>query len=62
MDRQVATNLRAPTRLPAGLSCPGCQSERPKPSLLTLDVAYYRCEDCGEMWTVEKPVQVPERF
>ena len=61
MDRQVATGLRAPTHLPE-LACPGCRSDGPKPTVRMLYIAYYRCNECGEIWCVEKPVPVPERL
>ena len=61
MDRQVATTLRAPTcRLEP--PCPSCHSHGPKPTVRTLYVVYYRCDACGEIWCLDKPVLVPVRL
>jgi predicted RNA-binding Zn-ribbon protein involved in translation (DUF1610 family) len=61
MDRQVMTALRGPTHLPE-LPCPSCRSYGRKPTLRRLYVVYYRCDQCGEIWCVDKPVSVPERL
>ena len=61
MDRQVSTALRAPTRPPEP-SCPSCRSHGRKPTVRTLYVVYYRCDECGELWCLDKPVLVPERL
>jgi hypothetical protein len=59
MDRQVATALRASTCL-AERPCPSCHSHGPKPTVRTLYVVYCRCDACGEIWCLDKPVLVPE--
>jgi hypothetical protein len=62
MDRRVVTNLRTSARLPEPKACPSCRSHGPKPAVRTLYVVYYRCDECGEIWCLDKPVAVPERL
>jgi hypothetical protein len=57
MDRPVASfrpDRRHPANRPPDPPCPYCQSTRPRPTLRTTAVIYYRCEDCGETWCVDK--------
>jgi hypothetical protein len=61
MGCQVNIDLRAPTRLREP-PCPSCRAHGPKPTVRTLYVVYYRCEECGEIWCEDKPVPVPERL
>jgi hypothetical protein len=54
MDRPVARNLRAPTRLPDP-KCPQCGDSDPVATLRTEFAVYFRCENCYEIWVLDKP-------
>ena len=54
MHRPVARNLRAPTRLPDP-KCPLCGKPDPVATLRTEFAVYLRCENCYEIWVLDKP-------
>jgi hypothetical protein len=54
MHRPVVRNLRAPTRLPDP-KCPLCGEPDPVGTLRTEFVVYFRCDNCGEIWVLDKP-------
>ena len=54
MDRPVARNLRAPIRLPDP-KCPLCGEPEPVATLRTEFAVYFRCENCYEIWVLDKP-------
>ena len=54
MHRPVARNLRAPTRHPDP-KCPLCGESDPVATLRTEFAVYFRCDNCYEIWVLDKP-------
>jgi transposase-like protein len=53
MAHDIIPERRSPERPPEP-SCPVCQSEHVQRTVRTDFVVYYRCEDCAEVWVLEK--------
>jgi hypothetical protein len=56
MPCSFGCNFRAPTRLPDP-KCPRYSEPDPVATLRTDFVVYFRCEDCGEIWAMDKPAR-----
>ena len=48
IDRRGAARVPDPR-------CPVCRSLKTRVTLRTELALYFRCEDCGEIWPVQKP-------
>jgi transposase-like protein len=59
MAHDIIPERRSPERPPEP-TCPRCKSERVARAVRTDFVVYYRCEDCAEVWVLEKQSGPPE--
>jgi uncharacterized Zn finger protein len=40
---------------PPNPPCPQCRVQAPRPMLVTTRVVHYRCTECGNVWSIDKP-------
>ena len=55
MEIKSSSPVRLTTHRPAQPHCPECKTGLPLTTLLTSMVLYFRCDTCGNIWTVERP-------
>ena len=55
MEIKTPSSVRLTTQGPEQPHCPACKTGLPLTTLPTSMVLYFRCDTCGNIWTMEKP-------